>query len=162
MYDEPFSKAVKEWKKHFLTWEKGYNLELNRPRTDADTEEYWEYNGNPPDHAFYRPDWPEETRTHYQMYESVPKGTPISPPMESPEALARWLADNDANAGAGATASYEAWLRVCQSGWAPSLVLHDGVIEDGVNAEYKMSKGAALDSLGYEFCERLLKEGQMP
>jgi hypothetical protein len=143
MYDESFSEAVREWKESFAAWEDGINASFNRPRTAEETEEYWEYGGGPPDRVFYRPDWPEEARTHYQMYENVSEGTPISPPMPSPESLAQWLADNDANAGAGATASYEAWLRICQGGYAPSMIVRAGVVEDGVNAMHRMSGGTS-------------------
>jgi hypothetical protein len=68
------------------------------------------------------PDWPEADRTHWQMYETVSEGTPISPPMEGPEQLARWLADNDASAGAYTTATFEQWMAMIQDGWAPSMV----------------------------------------
>ena len=44
---------------------------------------------------------PIEERTHYQMYETCTEGTPISPVMETPENLARWLADNGASAFGG-------------------------------------------------------------
>ena len=50
------------------------------------------------------------------------EGTPISPVMESPEALAHWLADNNASAFAGMTATYEQWLRTIQRGFAVSAV----------------------------------------
>lgn len=62
------------------------------------------------------PRWPESKRTHYQMYESVTEGTPISPVMETPEALARWLADNKASAGPYATATYDQWLAMIKVG----------------------------------------------
>ena len=62
------------------------------------------------------PQWPESERTHYQMYESVTEGTPISPVMESPEALARWLADNKVSAGPYATATYDQWLAMIKAG----------------------------------------------
>jgi hypothetical protein len=62
------------------------------------------------------PQWLEAERTHYQMYESVTEGTPISPVMESPEALARWLADNKANVYAYTIASYDQWLAIIKSG----------------------------------------------
>lgn len=75
----------------------------------------------------FMPNWSEEEKTHYQMYENVTEGTPISPPMESPERLARWLTDNNANAGAGRTATYEQWLNVCKSGYAPSMLYILGV-----------------------------------
>jgi hypothetical protein len=90
--------------------------------------------GEPP---FYgqavMPQWPEAERTHYQMYEDCTEGTPISPPMETPEALARWLADTGASSFGGMTASYEAWLRVCRGGWAPSCVIAGGRLESGVS-----------------------------
>ena len=70
---------------------------------------------------YYMPDWPAEICTHYQMYQNTSEGTPISPPMETPEQLARWLADNDASALGDETATYEEWLLVCQEGSAPSM-----------------------------------------
>ncbi len=81
------------------------------------------------------PQWPEAERTHYQMYESVTEGTPISPVMESPEALARWLADNKASAGPYATATYDQWLAMINAGSSNgSLVLdiRSGEIVSGV------------------------------
>lgn len=42
------------------------------------------------------PQWPDSERTHYQMYEDVTEGTPISPVMEIPEELAKWLVENGA------------------------------------------------------------------
>ncbi len=63
----------------------------------------------------FMPDWPVEKCTHYQMYENTTEGTPISPVMSSPEELARWLADNNASAFGGMTASYEGWLATIKS-----------------------------------------------
>lgn len=134
MFDRPFAPAAKEWKENFLAWESGHNASMNRPRGEKDTEECWEYYGNPPDRDYYRPDWPEETRTHYQMYETTSEGTPISPVMETPEELARWLVDNNASAFAGYTASYEGWLRVAKGGYACTAVSSDGEMESGVEA----------------------------
>ena len=68
------------------------------------------------------PQWPDAERTHYQMYESTSEGTPISPIMETPEALARWLTDNSASAFAGMGATYEQWLSTIKRGWAVSMV----------------------------------------
>jgi len=80
------------------------------------------------------PDWPEEERTHYQMYECTTEGTPISPVMEDPEELARWLADTGASAFAGMPATYEQWLATVCAGSAPSMVKEGGVIRSGVSA----------------------------
>jgi hypothetical protein len=73
-----------------------------------------------------------ETATHYQMYETCSEGTPISPVCETPEELARWLADNGASAFARMTATYEQWLATIRQGGAPSAVIRNGVIRSGV------------------------------
>ncbi len=82
----------------------------------------------------YMPQWSDEQRTHYMMYEDTSEGTPISPAFTTPEELARWLADTGASAFADHTASYDAWLRVARGGWAPSAVLQDGEMKSGVEA----------------------------
>lgn len=87
------------------------------------------------------PQWPAAERTHWQMYESTSEGTPISPVMESPEKLARWLADHKASAFAGQSASYEAWLSTIKRGSAASAVLTvgEGLIS-GVEGMEKFGK----------------------
>lgn len=140
MYDESFAEAAKQWKEHCSAWENGYNAIFDRPRRDDDTEEFWEHDGDPPDRDYHRPDWPEDTRTHYQMYETTSEGTPISPVMETPEQLARWLADNGASAFAGQTASYEAWLRVAKGSYACSAIVSNEGIESGVGVLYEDEK----------------------
>lgn len=85
-------------------------------------EELQEFDEEPP----MMPNWPEEERTHFQMYEDTSEGTPISPVMASIEELARWLADTGASAFADMPASYEAWLRTCQIGSAVSAVSFEG------------------------------------
>lgn len=87
-----------------------------------------------PNQADYMPDWPDEQRTHYMMYENVTEGTPISPAFETPEELARWLVANNASALGTTGASYEGWLRVARGGFACSMVISNGVLESGVDA----------------------------
>ena len=79
--------------------------------------------GAKPDPEHYMPDWPEEERTHFQMYETTSEGTPISPPMPTEEALADWLVDNKASTfGHDAMASRKGWLRMIRLGSAPTAV----------------------------------------
>ncbi len=139
LYDKNFPEAASKWKAEFAQWENGFRKRFYpeegwEPREgDQLTMEFWEWNGDPPDREFYRPDWPEESRTHYQMYESTTEGTPISPVFDTPERLARWLADNKASAFADMTATYEEWLRVCQGGYAPSAVIDADGMRPGVS-----------------------------
>lgn len=95
-------------------------------------QETLEWEGNPPNQDDYMPDWPEAERTHYMMYEDTSEGTPISPAFATPEELARWLADNGASAFGSDTATYEQWLRVCNGGFAPSMVMDSNGIRSGV------------------------------
>jgi hypothetical protein len=56
------------------------------------------------------PKWPASLCTHWQMYEGVTEGTPISPVCSSPEGLARWLADPGSNAFSDTRTTYQEWL----------------------------------------------------
>ena len=87
-----------------------------------------------PDKEDYMPDWDEAEKTHLIMYEDTTEGTPISPAFETPEELAKWLADNGASSFGSSTATYEQWLPVCKRGWAPSLVFSSKGLQSGVEA----------------------------
>lgn len=87
-----------------------------------------------PKRSDYMPLWTEVEATHLMMYETCSEGTPISPAFETPEELARWLADNGASAFGSMTAPYEAWLKVAKGGFAPSAVIVNGALRSGVEA----------------------------
>lgn len=74
----------------------------------------------------------------YQVWETTSEGSPISPAFETPEELARWLADNGASSFGGQTETYETWLEFIKGpGWAVSMVAHNGKMESGVKAMRK-------------------------
>ena len=56
--------------------------------------------------------------TMWQMYETTSEGTPISPPCESPRALARWLVEHGATTFASKTASESDWLAMIEGSGA--------------------------------------------
>lgn len=122
LLDGSYWAKAREWRESEAAWRRG---EVPEYATEKDLEmPYSKWAGSHPDESDYRPDWPDELRTHYQMYETVSEGTPLSPVFATPEELARWCADNGADAGCGATATYEQWLRVARGGYAPSMVMH--------------------------------------
>lgn len=122
---EKFEDDLDFWKKYQKQWCAGLVFSYSKnswiERTPDKGEDYEEEYGPEPSRSDYMPTWTEEA-SHFQMYETTSEGTPISPVLESPEALARWLVADGASAFANQTASYEAWLRVAQGGFAPSLV----------------------------------------
>ena len=99
-------------------------------------EHYHEWAGAPPDEDYYRPRWADVERTHYQLYETVSEGTPCSPPMETLEALAAWLAANPAAAHLprGEVFTYEQWLAFVGVGFAPSFIMDSNGLRSGVAA----------------------------
>ena len=74
LYDKSYEEAQAAWEEARRTFN----------RTDYTFEE-WE--GDAPDPSYYRPAWDEDTRTAFQIYETVSEGTPVSPVFESEEDL---------------------------------------------------------------------------
>lgn len=145
-----FSKRLAEWEEGARQWERGFirnwdrNLKADgwkRKGPSVKSSSFDEWDGPKPEAKDYMPDWPESERTHWQMYEDTSEGTPISPVMETPEKLARWLADNKASAFAGQTASYEAWLATIKAGSAPSAMFSPSTgLISGVEAMKKVNR----------------------
>jgi hypothetical protein len=133
---DAFSEADTEWDCAWEAWQRGitHDLEGNAEKVDPRCQgmTYTMYAGARPNPDDYMPSWPESERTHVQMYETTTEGTPISPAFETPEALARWLADNGASAFGTQKASYEAWLATCKYGHATSMVLDGKDLHSGV------------------------------
>ena len=135
-----YAERVAEWDEGYAKWQEGLCRSYGTGEPWEPIEEkyrhtrYTDYEGPRPSPDDYMPDWPEDQRTHLMMYEDTSEGTPISPAFATPEELALWLADTGASAFGGSTASYEAWLRVCQGGFAPSMVIENGRLMSGVEA----------------------------
>lgn len=147
MHEQSFEAAFKEWTESELSewlegrahWALGEVTDYHggwEPIPEKYAADKWEdYAGTAPtspNPRDYMPDWPEEVRTHFMMYETCSEGTPISPAFATPEELAHWLADTGASSFGSMTASYGDWLRVCQGGYAPSAVVVNGQLKSGV------------------------------
>jgi hypothetical protein len=136
----PYSEAASEWDEEAAAWDRGEVLDYStwpekrtfKAREDTESETFEEYHGSRPIQSEYMPEWPADTATMLMMYEDTSEGTPISPAFKTPEALARWLTDNNASAFGGMTATYEQWLATCRSGWAPCMVIDGGRMKSGV------------------------------
>lgn len=143
LHDGPFSKVLAEWEEEARHWSRGEVLDYStwpekrtfKPRDATESETYEEYAGERPVKEEYMPEWSDGVATMLVMYEDTSEGTPISPAFETPEELARWLADNGASAFGGMTATYEQWLATCKAGWAISAVMIGGKMISGVEAQ---------------------------
>jgi hypothetical protein len=125
MRDVDFDTALTEWLDGYNLWKKGeHPAQKEYPKV----ENYWEYEGGPPDPEYCRPvfktppDW-------YQVYQTVGEGTPLTPPFATKEELVGYLVDNgdfwDQDGGAGGW-SRKAAEQFAEAEWAPSGILANG------------------------------------
>ena len=133
MFDESYTHAIEGWIEDGQAWLAG-TYEYQRETDDRTWRTYTEYCGEAPRPEDYMPDWPESEKTHLMMYEDTSEGTPISPPFETAEELARWLADTSASAFGSRTATYEAWLATIKAGFAVSMIADKHGLRSGVEA----------------------------
>lgn len=77
----------------------------------AGLQEGWLVNEPPNYGRDVMPQWPTSERTHFQMYENKTEGTPVSPVMETPEEIARYLVDSGRLLEASPEEAYYSWLR---------------------------------------------------
>lgn len=157
MHDQSYEGARSEWLEGLRAWDAGEDKDREKfKQDDGSYYDYWEWNGNPPDREHYRP-WKDEDATWFQLWETVSEGTPVSPPFATRQELADHLAMNgDAWDQSrctdphtcrlfGLTPGKPGWGKkkaesfVFGSGWAPSLVMDNGRLMDGVTAVTQMA-----------------------
>lgn len=126
LFDRSYKEAAEEWLKECIDWTKDILPSYTHAESYKENPFYWDYAGMPPDKEYYRPEWTEEERTHYQMYETVSEGTPITPVFATLEELADYLV----NVGTewGGPWDRETAERFCKVGYAPSMIITDGKI----------------------------------
>jgi hypothetical protein len=140
MFDQNFADAAAEWKAGYAEWERGERSDY----CDAESRdlEFWEWHGGPPDRTYYRP-WADSEATWYQLWETVSEGTPISPPFETKEELADYLAENgdfwDQKRGEGGWGTERARAFV-DSGWAPSMAVFGGNVLQSKDIPLKLKE----------------------
>lgn len=89
--------------------------------------EDWDY--TPPDKDYYRPSWPTEPQTCYQIYETVSEGTPVSPVFDTEDEMKEWLLEQGYTKGA-----VYSFIR---HRWAPSMTFGpEGLIMGIASMEY--------------------------
>lgn len=111
LFDEDYETALQQW------WDERQQWQAGTHEYQSDST-YEEFAGRSPDPDFYRPAWTDEERTHFQVYETVSEGTPISPVFASREEIADWLVEQGY--------SREAAAAFAETGWAPSAVSFQG------------------------------------
>lgn len=128
LHDRDFAVKAREWLDNAIAWDNGVHPDAAKYK--ADHPFFWLWDGGPPDEEHYRPKWTDEERTHYQIYETVSKGTPVSPVFATKAELVEWLVTDGGHDGPHSRRAAEQFI---DSGWALSMVLSGGVIKMGVD-----------------------------
>lgn len=132
--DRDFDEEAREWLDNAIKWDAGTHPDLVDGSTTKEEHHYfWEWNGDPPDRKYYRPKWTSEP-THYQVYETVSEGTPVTPHFATQDELVDYLVANGDYWDQYRTQEerqYRAgWSReaaekfVKERGWSPSMVMN--------------------------------------
>lgn len=128
LYDEAFEVAFAEWHEGLHAWLNAEHEDQKHAREQGtqypDTylptiTAYVAWTGAAPDPEYYRPAWPEEERTAYQVYETVSEGTPVSPVLATKDEVVEWWVNvgDDFN-GRLSQEQAEHWV---ESGYSPSM-----------------------------------------
>ena len=84
--DQDYRSAAKKWTRDFDRWRAG-----THPDQTADRPYFWEWE-DPPDPRSYRERrWTKQQATHYQVYETISDGCPVTPAFASMDALVEYL-----------------------------------------------------------------------
>ena len=87
MFDGNYDEEAKKWINDFLDFLKEHPPESG--------EYFWECECSPPDEMYYRNKYYgtefKSEPTHYQIYETVSEGTPVSPKFATEDEMLQWL-----------------------------------------------------------------------
>ena len=125
MHDRSFEEAAREWMDAAIAWDNGTDPDCAQHK--AKHPFYWQWSNMPPNPAYYRPKWTSEP-THYQVYETVTEGTPVTPHFATKAELIDWLVEHGDDWDHGKGWSRESATSFVEEEWAPSLVIADGVL----------------------------------
>lgn len=94
LHDKSFAEAGRIWLNNCIAWNNGTHEDLiEHPERKVDYPFYWQWDGNPPNQEYYRPEFTNEP-TWYQVYETVSEGTPVTPPFATKEEIVEYLVAN--------------------------------------------------------------------
>lgn len=93
LFDQDYPSVCEDWLQRVLRWERGEDED--RASLEADLGRrayYWEWDdGSPAAESYRARSWTPEEATHYQVYETVSEGTPITPVFASLRELVEHL-----------------------------------------------------------------------
>jgi len=120
-----FDSEADEWERDLNLWRSGEDPK----RAEHKDQRFWEWHGAPPDRDYYRSRaWTDDEATHFQVYETVSEGTPVTPHFATEAELVDYLVANGDFWDQKRRKSGPGWSRKAaesfvKGGWAPSMVV---------------------------------------
>lgn len=137
LFDESAQEAWEEWFSEYQKWLDSEHEKTIKEHPDLGYssekpyKDFCSWRGEPPSPDYYRPKWDQKDMTWFQLYETVSEGTPLSPPFSTQDELIDYLfANGDFWEGQWTRERAEKFVK--GSGWAPSMVVENGKVMDGV------------------------------
>lgn len=118
LYDMDFETSAQEWLESCILWSKCEHPDQKK-KTRENYPFYWQWAGEPPDAAYYRPKWADGEATWFQVYETVSEGTPVTPPFATKEEIVEYLSTKG-SFWDDTPWDRESAKRFVGDGWAPS------------------------------------------
>jgi hypothetical protein len=121
LYDKDYETAAEEWLRGLDQWRAG----THEGQPSEFSRYFWEYEGTPDEETHRDRKWTEVEATHYQVYETVSEGTPVTPHFATKEELVEYLVkhgdfwDQQRGHGGWTRANAESFV---ERAWAPSLI----------------------------------------
>lgn len=116
LYGNTFVEKMDEWIKGYQAWRCGKH-ECNRKNYT-----YVDWEGEAPISSSHRPEF-HIAPSHYQVYETVSEGTPITPHFATKDELVEYLVENGDYWNTGKGWNRSAAERLVKDGWAPSMMI---------------------------------------
>lgn len=128
--DEDFETAATDWLNELKQWmdPDAHPDYCDRGQSDRTIRGFVNWNGPMPDPGYYRPAWSDEERTHYQVYETVTEGTPLSPAFATKQEVVEWWTTVGDWTGTLTRDQAERWVEV---GFSTSMVVTSTGVEWG-------------------------------
>lgn len=118
LFDEDYQTALANWEEEKAQFDSDGNVaERERIFREYGVQTFEEWDGGPPHPNSYRPKFHREA-SHYQIYETVSEGTPMSPVFVSLDDMKMWLLSKGYSEHAASI--------FVEDGWAPSMVFTPG------------------------------------
>lgn len=147
MFDRNFADVFADWLADFDRIRAGDLTEIEREcYAEAGMNPLAEWlrdEGSVPNPAYHRP-WCDEDATWVQVWETVPEGTPVSPPFETRKDLADYLVTHgdfwDQERGNGGYTREQADAFV-KAGWVPSMIVKGDKATSGIAIAAELAGG---------------------